>query len=79
MEKTAFAANRAVTFDRFDLRGRFDFELDPTAMAAAFVLDQPTWHVCLELLQSGWAFQASVRWAKQDNTNSSHGPSKAAT
>ena len=72
MQEAALTADRAVTFGGFDLRGRFDLELNKTAMAAAFMFDQSACHVCLELLQSGWSFQAFVRGQNRDASNNSH-------
>jgi hypothetical protein len=40
MKKSAFAANRTVTFDGFYISLCFHLKLDPTAMASASVFDQ---------------------------------------
>jgi hypothetical protein len=40
MKKAALAADRAVAFDCFDLRRRFDLEPYPAAMTATAVSDQ---------------------------------------
>jgi hypothetical protein len=39
MQKTAFATDRTITFDRIDLRGRIDLKPNPPAVASAAMSD----------------------------------------